>query len=60
MFDPEREWVVQATELLSRGHNTPLLGLDLRGQVVYTLVAGKPAYASEGYQERAVAPLEAR
>ena len=60
VFDPEREWVVQATELLSRGHNTPLLGLDLRGQVVYTLVAGKPAYASEGYQVRAVAPLEAR
>ncbi len=45
IFDPNEHWTADATQLLSRGHNTPYLGRTLRGRVRYTLVGGVMAYA---------------
>jgi len=59
IFDLDREWVVEAREMASKGKNTPLLGLDLRGKVVATLVAGHPVYVADGYRAREISPLEA-
>ncbi|HEX6829099.1 MAG TPA: amidohydrolase family protein, partial [Burkholderiales bacterium] len=40
IFDPEAWWTVDPRALKSQGRNSPFLGLELRGRVRYTLVAG--------------------
>jgi dihydroorotase len=40
LLDPRAEWTVEAAALLSRGKNTPLDGVRLRGRVVLTLLGG--------------------
>lgn len=44
IFDPDLPWRVQPEALRSRGKNTPLLGRELRGQVLATLVHGEIRY----------------
>ncbi|MFN8532351.1 MAG: dihydroorotase [Dehalococcoidia bacterium] len=44
LFDPAAEWTVDPERFLSKGKNTPLDGVRLRGRVVLTLVEGKVAY----------------
>ncbi len=44
VFDRSDSWTVTADALLSRGKNTPLLGMDLRGRVLLTVAAGRMAY----------------
>ena len=44
LFDPNREWVVDAQEFESKGKNTPLQGVTLRGRVVCTLVEGQVVF----------------
>jgi dihydroorotase len=44
ILDLEREWVVDPSRFASKGKNTPLAGLRLRGQVVATLSGGKVVY----------------
>jgi dihydroorotase len=44
VFDPERLWVVTEESLVSRGHNTPFLGWELKGQVSHTLLAGRVVF----------------
>ncbi len=41
IFDPNREWTVDASRFASRSRNTPFHGWRLKGQTVATLVAGK-------------------
>ena len=41
LFDPEARWTVDVREFASLGRNTPLDGVELRGRVAATLVAGK-------------------
>jgi dihydroorotase len=41
IFDPEAWWTVAPQALKSQGKNTPFLGLEVPGQVRYTLVAGQ-------------------
>jgi len=41
IFDPEASWMLTEDKLVSRGHNTPFLGWEFRGRVMYTLVGGK-------------------
>jgi dihydroorotase len=41
IFDPDLHWVVEPSVLRSQGKNTPFLGLELSGQVRYTLVGGQ-------------------
>jgi dihydroorotase len=47
LFDPEKEWKVEAAALLSQGKNTPFTGLNLQGKVRYTLVNGQIVYQAK-------------
>lgn len=44
VFDPEAWWVLSRDTLLSRGHNTPFLGWEMKGQVTHTLLSGRIVY----------------
>jgi dihydroorotase len=44
IFDPERTWTVDASTLKTKSHNTPLLGRELRGRAVLTLVHGEEVH----------------
>lgn len=44
VFDRSDAWTVDAASLASRGKNTPLLGMELRGRVMLTLAGGRLAY----------------
>ena len=46
IFDPDSEWVVDVDSFASRGKNTPLDGVALKGQVVATIVGGEVRYAA--------------
>ena len=48
IFDLHREWVVDPEKFASKGKNTPLAGRTLRGKVMATFYAGRPAYMDEG------------
>ena len=41
VLDPEAEWEVNSSTFASKGHNTPLDGTTLKGQVVKTIVGGR-------------------
>ncbi len=47
VFDPERWWKVEASALKSQGKNTPFSGIELKGRVTHTLVAGQVAYEAK-------------
>ena len=44
IFDPDRTWTVQPSTLRTKSHNTPLLGRELRGRAILTLVNGEEAH----------------
>lgn len=44
LLDPEREWVVDPTGFASKGQNTPLAGVTLKGWVVLTVFGGAVVY----------------
>ncbi len=41
IFDPDLDWRVEPAALRSQGRNTPFIGLEVRGRVRATLVAGQ-------------------
>jgi dihydroorotase len=41
IFDPEEEWRVDPSRFASKGRNTPLVGLTLRGRVRQTWLGGR-------------------
>jgi len=45
VFDPDAEWLLDNTKLLSKGHNTPFKHWPLKGRVTSTLHAGKIVYS---------------
>ena len=47
LFDPDAEWVVEPERFASKGRNTPLGGVTLRGRVMATLVEGRTVYTDE-------------
>lgn len=47
IFDPEADWRLSADRLVSKGKNTPFLGLELQGKVALTLVGGKVVFDGE-------------
>lgn len=47
LFDPLAAWTVQPQELHSKSKNTPYAGLQLQGQVRYTLFGGNVVYSSK-------------
>jgi dihydroorotase len=40
VFDPDETWCVESDQLASRGANTPLIGMKLRGRAKMTFVGG--------------------
>lgn len=44
VFDPERTWIVDPEEFLSKGKNTPFAGRTVTGKVLVTVVDGEIAY----------------
>jgi dihydroorotase len=44
LFDPEAWWRIEPRALHSQGKNTPLLGMELQGQVRYTLIQGQVVF----------------
>jgi len=47
LFDPDRQWRVEPTELHSATQNTPFEGLSVRGQVLRTVIGGRTVFVSE-------------
>ncbi len=44
VFDANREWVVDPSEFLSKGRNTPFAGMSVTGRVMATIVDGELVY----------------
>lgn len=44
VFDPNRRWTVTPSELKTKSANTPLLGMQLQGRAVLTLVDGEERF----------------
>jgi dihydroorotase len=44
VFDRSERWTVTADAFASKGKNTPLLGVELPGRVLFTLAGGRLAY----------------
>ena len=44
LFDPDARWVVTPQTLASLGKNSPYLGMEMQGQVRYTLIDGHLDY----------------
>ncbi len=41
IFDPDKKWKLDASQMQSAGKNNPFCGAELRGKVMYTLVSGE-------------------
>ncbi len=44
IIDPKARWTLSPDKLVSRGRNSPFLGWEFTGQVVYTLVGGEVVF----------------
>ncbi|MDO8688232.1 MAG: dihydroorotase, partial [Dehalococcoidales bacterium] len=47
IFDPNREWIVDVKAFASKGRNTPLAGVRLKGKVMATISQGKVVYQDD-------------
>jgi len=47
VLDPEARWILEQEALRSKSHNTPLLGRELTGRPVMTIVGGEVVYELE-------------
>ncbi|MEM8776208.1 MAG: amidohydrolase family protein, partial [Pseudomonadota bacterium] len=47
LFDPDASFILDRTQLKSRSKNTPFDGVEMRGKVLKTLVAGKIVFEAE-------------
>jgi len=47
IFDPHAEWVVDPDKFESKGRNTPLAGVKLRGRVMATIYGGNIVYKDD-------------
>ena len=48
LFDPNLEWAVSTAQFASKGRNTPLEGVNLKGRVVATMVEGRLVHQDFG------------
>ena len=53
IFDPDAEWVVEPEKFVSKGKNTPLAGVTLKGRVAATVVGGKVVFQNTQAREAA-------
>jgi dihydroorotase len=44
LYDPEAEWIVDARQFASKGRNTPLSGVKLKGRVMATIYGGRVVF----------------
>jgi len=44
IFDPKREWIVDSTQFISKGKNTPFDEFKFRGKIMATIVNDDIAY----------------
>lgn len=49
LIDPEARYNIDVNEFLSKGRNTPFNGREVKGRVIYTILAGRTVYS---YYER--------
>ncbi len=54
IFDPHERWSVNPARFASKGKNTPLAGLTLKGRVRYTILGGRMVYEA-GVVDQALA-----
>ncbi|MBI2869001.1 MAG: dihydroorotase [Chloroflexi bacterium] len=47
IFDPDKEWTVDPASFASKGKNTPLAGVKLRGKVMGTVCRGRLVFRDE-------------
>jgi len=47
LLDPDHRWTVEPERFVSKGKNTPLGGVELRGAVVATIAGGRVVYERE-------------
>jgi len=47
IYDPDKEWIVNPEEFVSKGKNTPLAGTTLKGKVMATIFNGEIAYKDD-------------
>jgi dihydroorotase len=47
VLDPEAQWILEQSALRSKSHNTPLLGRELMGRPVMTIVGGNVVHELE-------------
>lgn len=52
VFDPEMDWQLTPDAMLSRGHNTPFMGLELRGRVCHTVHEGRISFTRQPIQDQ--------
>jgi dihydroorotase len=48
VFDPSARWTIGPKTLISRGHNSPFIGHEMKGRVQYTLLAGQVVFDRRG------------
>lgn len=48
IFDPNEKWKLEEDSIVSKSHNTPLIGNELLGKVKYTICNGKLVYHDVG------------
>ena len=48
IIDPGLIWQLNTDTMRSNGHNTPFMGWEMKGRVMYTLLAGKLVYSHAG------------
>jgi len=53
LFDPDREWTVNTGQFISKGKNSPLDDVTLKGKVMATIAGGRVVYQDDSleYQE---------
>ena len=44
IFDPNEKWIFEESTIVSKSHNSPLVGKELIGKVKYTICNGKLVY----------------
>ena len=44
IFDGDKKYIYQESSIVSKSHNTPWIGKELQGQVMYTIVGGRIVY----------------
>ena len=47
LLDPQTEWTVESARFASKGKNTPLDGVTLRGAAVTTIADGRVVHETE-------------